>query len=257
MTSPSALPQVLAGKRVLITGGARGLGREFAQAAAQAGASVVIADILEEQGKTTAAELSGQGLRIKFVVVDLAREGSIRRCVEQSVTSLGGLDGLVNNGAIATGIGGRTFEEMDADTWDKVMAINVRGTWLMTKHAAPHLAETRGRVINIASDTALWGAPNLLPYVASKGAVISMTRSLARELGERGVTINAVAPGLTRVEATEYVPAERHQKNEQGRALSRAQYPDDISGAIIFFLSDASAFITGQLLAVNGGFVMH
>jgi NAD(P)-dependent dehydrogenase (short-subunit alcohol dehydrogenase family) len=190
-------------------------------------------------------------------VVDLAQEGSIRRCVEESVTSLGGLDGLVNNGAIATGIGGRTFEEMDAETWDKVMAVNVRGTWLMTKYAAPHLAQTRGRVINIASDTALWGAPNLLPYVASKGAVISMTRSLARELGERGVTINAVAPGLTRVEATEYVPAERHQKYEEGRALSRAQFPDDISGAILFFLSDASAFITGQLLAINGGFVMH
>jgi NAD(P)-dependent dehydrogenase (short-subunit alcohol dehydrogenase family) len=257
MTSTSTLPQVLAGKRVLITGGARGLGREFAEAAAQAGASVVIADILEEQGNTTAAELSGRGLRIKFVVVDLAQEQSIRRCVEESVTCLGGLDGLVNNGAIATGIGGRTFEEMDAETWDKVMAVNVRGTWLMTKHAAPHLAETRGRVINIASDTALWGAPKLLPYVASKGAVISMTRSLARELGERGVTINAVAPGLTKVEATEYVPAERHQRYEEGRALPRAQYPDDISGAILFFLSDASAFITGQLLAVNGGFVMH
>ena len=246
----------LTGKRVLITGGARGLGKEFARAATSAGASVVIADILEEQGRVTAEELSN-GNAVKFVGLDLADEQSVRRCLEETVSLLGGLDGLVNNGAVATGIGGKSFEEMDTATWDRVMSVNLRGTWLMTKFAAPHLRKSRGRVINIASDTALWGAPNLLPYVASKGAVIAMTRSLARELGDSAVTVNAIAPGLTRVEATEYVPAARHQMYEEGRALSRAQYPEDICGAVIFFLSEGSAFITGQVLAVNGGFVMH
>lgn len=248
---------VLSGKRVLITGGARGLGKEFAQAVTRAGASVVIADILEDQGNATAEELSDRGATVKFVALDLAQEDSIRRCVRESVGLLGGLDGLVNNGAVATGIGGKSFEEIDAVTWDRVMSVNVRGAWLMTKFSAPHLRTNRGRVINIASDTALWGAPNLLPYVASKGAVIAMTRSLARELGKDKVTVNAIAPGLTRVEATEYVPTARHQMYEEGRALSRAQYPEDICGAVVFFLSESSAFITGQLLVVNGGFVMH
>ena len=163
----------------------------------------------------------------------------------------------VNNGAI-TSSGGKTLEELDLETWDRVMAVNVRGTWLATRAALPYLRSSRnGRVVNIASDTALWGAPRLLAYVASKGAVIAMTKSMARELGADGVTVNAVAPGLTLVEATEYVPLDRHALYVGGRALNRAQVPDDVCGTVIYLLSDAAAFVTGQLLAVNGGFVMH
>jgi len=143
-------------------------------------------------------------------------------------------------------------------TWDAVMNVNVRGTWLMSRAALPYLSESgRGSIVNIASDTALWGAPKLLAYVASKGAVIAMTRSLAREFGEQGVTVNAIAPGLTEVEATAYVPAERHAYYQKGRALARPQVPDDVSGPVLFLLSDAARFVTGQLLPVNGGFVMN
>jgi NAD(P)-dependent dehydrogenase (short-subunit alcohol dehydrogenase family) len=138
------------------------------------------------------------------------------------------------------------------------MNVNVRGTWLMSTAALPYLRDSgRGSIVNIASDTAMWGAPKLLAYVASKGAVISMTRSLAREFGAHQVTVNAIAPGLTEVEATAYVPAERHEYYLQGRALTRAQVPDDVTGPVLFLLSDAARFVTGQLLPVNGGFVMN
>jgi NAD(P)-dependent dehydrogenase (short-subunit alcohol dehydrogenase family) len=139
------------------------------------------------------------------------------------------------------------------------MRVNVRGTWLATKACAPWLrkGESGARVVNIASDTALWGAPRLLHYVASKGAVIAMTRSLAREFGPDRIAVNAVAPGLTEVEATQYVPKERHELYVKGRAMARTQQPEDVVGAVLYLLSDGAAFVTGQLLAVNGGFVLH
>jgi NAD(P)-dependent dehydrogenase (short-subunit alcohol dehydrogenase family) len=243
---------MLRDRRILITGGARGLGRKFAEAALGAGARVAIADILEDEGRVTAQEIGG-----RFVPLDLARPASIEACVAGAADALGGLDGLVNNGAI-TSSGGKTLDELDIEVWDRVMTVNVRGTWLATRAAAPHLrAAGAGRVVNIASDTPLWGAPKLLAYVASKGAVIAMTKSLARELGPDRITVNAVAPGLTLVEATEYVPAERHRLYEEGRAIGRAQLPEDVCGAVNYLLSDAAGFVTGQLLAVNGGFVMH
>ena len=142
--------------------------------------------------------------------------------------------------------------------WDRVMGVNVRGTWQATVAATPHLAASgSGRVVNLASDTALWGAPRLMAYIASKGAVIAMTRGMARELGPQGITVNAIAPGLTLVEATAYVPQERHDYYLQGRAVPRAQVPDDVTAAALFLMTRASGFITGQLLPVNGGFVMH
>ena len=115
----------------------------------------------------------------------------------------------------------------------------------------------RGAVVNLASDTPLWGAPNLLAYVASKGAIVAMSKSLARELGAGNITVNAIAPGLTLVEATQYVPEHRHALYREQRALQRDQLPEDVSGAVVFALSRLSRFVTGQLLAVNGGFVMH
>ena len=233
-------------KTVLITGGARGLGRAFAEAALAAGAYVVIADIAASV-HDTAREIGARA-----VTVDVSSEASIKEVANK----LERLDGLVNNAAI-TNSGGRTLEELDVETWDRVMAVNVRGTWLMTRACLPFLRKSKGKVVNIASDTAMWGAPKLLAYISSKGAVIAMTRGMARELGPDGVTVNAIAPGLTEVEATAYVPEERHRHYLQGRALKRAQQPEDACGALLFLLSQDAAFMTGQVIPVNGGFVMN
>jgi NAD(P)-dependent dehydrogenase (short-subunit alcohol dehydrogenase family) len=249
--------QLLAGRKVLVTGAARGLGLAFATAIAEAGAQVALADILRDALHDSVAALRERGLRVEGFALDMADPASIDACGAAAIGWLGGLDGLVNNAAV-TDSGGRASQQLDIALWDKVMDVNVRGTWLMTNACLPALrAGGNGAIVNLASDTPLWGAPNLLAYVASKGAIIGMTRSLAREEGVHNITVNAIAPGLTKVEATEYVPAQRYQTYQDGRALQRLQVPDDVTGAVLFALSGLSRFVTGQVLAVNGGFVMH
>lgn len=255
--SDQTTPGLLAGHRILVTGGARGLGLAFARALGEHGARVVVADILATEAQAAAAALRNERLDVQALALDLADTASISACAAAAVQVLGGLDGLVNNGAI-TNSGGRNLHELEPDVWDQVMNVNVRGTWLMTRACAAALkASGRGAVVNLASDTPLWGAPNLLAYVASKGAIVAMTRSLARELGADEITVNAIAPGLTLVEATQYVPEHRHRLYREQRALQRDQLPQDVAGAVVFALSPLARFVTGQLLAVNGGFVMH
>jgi NAD(P)-dependent dehydrogenase (short-subunit alcohol dehydrogenase family) len=224
------------------------LGAVLARAVAAQGARLTLADIAEDEGRALAEEL-----RATFVPVDLANPESIS-AVAAGLD--GPLHGLVNNGAIATGIGGIGFEDIDLDTWDRVMRVNVRGTWLMIRACAPALrASGSGRIVNVASDTALWGAPNLLSYTASKGAVMSMTRSLARELGPDRIGIAAVAPGILTTPSTDYVPEARHRLYQDGRAVPGPQPPEDIAPTVCFLLSEGALTLTGQVLPVNRGFV--
>lgn len=250
-------PGLVQGRRILVTGAARGLGFSFARTLCESGARVVLADLREELLQQSVATLRAEGFDASGVAVDVGDPASIQRCAEQAVATLGGLDGLVNNAAV-TDSGGRGMDDIEIAKWDQVMNVNVRGTWLMTRACRPALrAGGRGAIVNLASDTALWGAPNLLAYVASKGAVIAMTHSLARELGPDNITVNAIAPGLVLVEATQYVPESRHRQYIDQRAIQREQVPEDVSGAVLYALSDLARFVTGQVLAVNGGFVMR
>ncbi|MDN6934424.1 SDR family oxidoreductase, partial [Klebsiella pneumoniae] len=236
---------LLNGKRIVVTGAARGLGYHFAEACAAQGATVVMCDILQGELAESAHRLRQKGYQVESHAIDLASQASIEQ-VFSAIGAQGSIDGLVNNAAMATGVGGKNMIDYDPDLWDRVMTVNVKGTWLVTRAAVPLLREGAA-IVNVASDTALWGAPRLMAYVASKGAVIAMTRSMAREQGERRIRTDAIATGLTRVEATDYVPAGRHQLYENGRALSGAQQPGDVTGSVVWLLSDLSRFITGQL----------
>jgi len=243
---------MLKDRHILLTGAARGLGAEIARSLAGHGARLILADIAADEGRATATEVGAA-----FLPVDLGDPASVS-ALGQKVSAMtgGGLHGLVNNGAIATGIGGIPFDQIEIDSWDLVQRVNVRGTWLMTRACAPMLRNSgSGRVVNVASDTALWGAPNLLSYTASKGAVMAMTRSLARELGPDRVGITAVAPGILTTESTEYVPEARHRLYSKGRAVPGPQGPGEITDVIAFLLSEGALALTGQVLPVNNGFV--
>lgn len=269
---------LLANKRIVITGAARGLGRDFSQAALEAGAEVLMCDVLADVVHDQAESLREQGWPAHALTVDLSIPESIQG-IGQWLRANGWdqVDGLINCAAIATGVGGKTLDEYDPELWERVMTVNVTGTWLVTRELfdflkqpapkstqpmdhsdasqEPHLPSSS--VINVASDTALWGAPRLMAYVASKGAVLAMTRAMAREMGEHNIRVNAISPGLTLVEATEYVPQERHELYVTGRALQRPQYPSDVNGTAIYLLSDLASFVSGQNIPVNGGFVFN
>jgi len=245
----------LSGRTVLVTGAARGVGLAIARRCIAAGASVIIADILAEEGARSAAELAAIGPGgCRFFPVDLGDPKSIEELAANIAATEGRIHGLVNNAAIATNVGGKPFEEIDIDLWDKVMQVNIRGTWLVSRAMSPLMLDGTGRIVNMASDTALWGPTNLLAYVASKGAVLSMTRSMARELGPRRIGVLALAPGIMKNEATDYVPAQRHHEYETRRAVQGPQYPEDIVDIVAFALTDGALALTGQTIPTDAGF---
>ena len=245
---------------VIVTGGGMGIGKTYAEALARNGATVVVADIVTDAADRVADALRAEGFDALGLHVDVTHEGSTRAMVATAVERYGKVDVLLNNAALYSGIlPKKFFDDISVDEWDRVMTVNTRGVFLCIKAVFPHMkARSRGKIINISSATALSGAPGFVHYVASKAAVLGMTRSFARELGQFGITVNAIAPGLTASDTTQaLVPDDDSQRQVQARALKRVELPDDIVGAVLFLAGPGSDFVTGQTLVVDGGGIMH
>ena len=250
------MTQRFAGKRIVITGAGRGLGFAFAGRLAREGASVVIAEIDTALGHEAEKKLKAAGLDARFIETDIASEASVAAMAIAAAQGCDGIHGLVANAGWANNVGGKLYDEITPEVWDRMMAINVRGTWLTVRAIGP-LMRRGGSIVTVSSDTIYWGPPKLLHYVTSKSAIIGMTRSLARELGERAIRVNCLLPGLTMGEATKDIPQARWNDYAERTILKRTQQPDDLDGVVAFLMSDDSKFITAQTLAVDGGFSMH
>jgi len=249
----------LAGKVALVTGGAKGIGRHYSLALAAEGARVMIADI--EDGANLAQEIAQThgADAVASARFDVSDEKSVQALVKQTLERFGQIDILVNNAAFYAKLHPRNFDEWDLATWDKVMAVNIRGPWLMVKHVAPHMKARRsGKIINIASGAAYKGVPRMLPYVCSKGAMLAFSRALSRELGDYGIAVNSLSPGYilsdTGLENLTHVEEER-MPVRNSRAFKRDGYPEDLVGTLIFLASSDSDFVTGQSIVVDGGSV--
>jgi NAD(P)-dependent dehydrogenase (short-subunit alcohol dehydrogenase family) len=245
----------LRGRVVVVTGAGRGLGLAIAGELGRAGAVVVVAERNPGYAEQGVADLVAAGGNVHRVDTDVADEQSVAR-LASAVGEIGTPWGLVNNAALADGVGGLHFADLPPSDFDRVMRVNTRGPYLCARALYPMMrAAGGGRIVNVASDVAFYGPPRLLHYVSSKGAVVAMTRAMARDAGPDHITVNAVAPGITETEATQGIPEERHELFRLNRALTRTQQPGDLTGAVRFLLSDAAAYITGQTLLVDGGFV--
>jgi NAD(P)-dependent dehydrogenase (short-subunit alcohol dehydrogenase family) len=243
-------------KVVIVTGGARGIGREYCLGVAAEGARVVVADVADP--KPTASEVEARGAQALAVECDVSREGDTLRLATETLARFGSIDVLVNNAALYGTLVRRPFMEISVDEWDRVMAVNLRGLFLCARAVFPAMkTRGKGKIINIASGTFFKGVPNYIHYTTSKGGVVGFTRSLARELGEFGIRVNAIAPGFTLSGENENMPAEGKDANVRMRMLKRAEVPEDIVGTLIFLASDDSDFITGQTIVVDGGGSVH
>ena len=245
----------LAGKVAIVTGGARHIGAVYCRKLAAEGAAVIIADVLD--GDKVVQEITAAGGRAMALKVDVSKEEDTIQMAAETVKTFGRIDILVNNAAIFINIKRQPFYEITAEEWDRVSAVNIKGPFLCAKAVFPQMKEQRsGKIINISSSTAFAGTPLFLHYVASKAALIGMTRSLAREVGEFGICVNAIAPGLVQHEG-QTAPKEFTEFQLKARSIKRLQTPEDLLGVLVYLASPDSDFVTGQTILVDGGGIFH
>jgi 3-oxoacyl-[acyl-carrier protein] reductase len=250
---------MLEDKVVIVTGGSRGLGQAYAIEAAHLGAKVVAGDILDCGDTIRQIEANGgTAIGVKLDVTDM---DTVNAMAESAVDAFGGINVLINNAALYGGLTGGRFDMLDEDEWDRTMCVNVKGIWKCCKAVVPHLRTAGGgSIVNVASLAATYGLPFALHYTTSKAAVIGMTRALARELGRSEIRVNAIAPTAVLTEGTAEFFGDKTDsameviKNDQ--SLKRNPVPADMVGTVMWLASDASGFVTGQTIAIDGGTVM-
>ena len=248
----------LYGKVALVTGAAQGIGAAYAKALAAEGAAVCVSDVIEPRDVVSVIHQAGG--KALGVIADVTDPASVEAMVAKAAKTFGSLDILVNNAAIFGKLDLKPFAQIPSAEWDAVMAVNVRGTFECCKAVVPHMRRQRyGKIVNVASGTVFKGTPMLLHYVASKGAVVALTRALAREVGDDGIRVNCIAPGLTMSEnvRTNPVWADGINANIASRCIKREEEPDDLLGTLIFLCLPDSDFMTGQTMVVDGGSAMH
>ncbi len=243
-------------KVAVITGAARGLGRAYAEALAAEGAAIVAGDLNDCSDTVSAVESAGG--RAISTIVDVSDAGSCEAMASLATDAFGRVDVLINNAALYAGLKGARFEHLDEAQWDRVMQVNIKGTWLTSRAVVDHMrASGGGSIINITSLAAVFGLPYGLDYVASKAAVIGMTRGMARELGPDHIRVNAVAPSAVMTEGTEEFFGEKFEKAKaviaSNQLIPRNLETEDLTGTIVYLASDASRFVTGQTHMVDGG----
>jgi len=251
----------LEGRVAIVTGGGHGIGKAYAQRLAEEGAKVVIAELDGVASEALAKQLGGAGFQALGLRTDVANEASAKEMALRAVERFGRIDVLVNNAAIFATIpmSRAPFDQIDPEEWDRMMAVNLRGTWFACRAVMPQMRSQRyGKIINISSGTALKGVGSRIHYVTSKAGILGFTRTLAMEVGKDNICVNCIAPGST---LSEENPDDNIVKYRQAaastRALQRMQKPEDLVGAVAFFASSDSDFITGQTLVVDGGAHMH
>lgn len=246
---------------IIVTGGAHGIGRAYCLGLAAEGAKVVVADLDGPGAQAVVRSLGESGSDALAVTVDVSQPGDVESMVRAVVDRFEKIDGLINNAAMfqLPAMSRVPLEEIPIDEWDRLMAVNLKGVFLGCRAVVPHMkAQGSGKIVNISSGTVFLGSPMIAHYVTSKAAVIGFTRSLARELGDYNINVNAIAPGLTL--SLDEIPEDRLEASRQrmqARSIKRAQLPEDLVGTAVFLCSRESDFMTGQTLVVDGGAQMH
>ena len=251
----------LKGRVAIITGAGQGLGRAYALRLASEGAHVVVADVNDAGGNAVVKEVQGRGGQALFQHLDVTDEASCQSLADEVARRLGRIDVLVNNAALSSALVPKPFWELTVDEWDRVLDVNARGVWLVTRAVLPSMrSQQSGRIINVASGLLFHASqPGYFHYIASKGAVLGMSRAMARALGEFGITVNVVAPGNIITEAHRQLVDDPAMGDARlvAQSIKRFGEPDDLAGVVAFLASDDARFMTGQTLLVDGGVTLR